>query len=252
MPQTAKRKEAIRQIVIRIKEVIRDMPDAEVMRRMTAAGEQTSTSTIRRLKADGSEDTGFNYELTLRPYAKVFLELNDEPVDVAALDTDKDKDRATLDNIITIKNLQIEALESQCAALEDTLTREREKTRLELDHLTGQIRGQRQQMLVKDEQLKDRDRYLGERRDFILRLEAEKRELKAEHAAEVKRLRRTITTLALVVALLAAIIISALVIDKANSGIGFFWLEEAAAHIFGSATTGESAVDFSALFAYEM
>jgi len=252
MPQTDKRKELTRQIVIRIKEIIADLPDAEVIRRMTAGGEQTSLSTVRRIKAEGSEDTGFNYDLTIRPFARVFLGLGDSPVDVESLASEEAKDRATLENIISNKNLELDSLKKQYAMLEDTLTREREKTRLELDHLTGQIRGQRQQMLVKDDQLKDRDRYLGERRDFIHRLEAEKKELKAEHAAEIKRLRRIITILALVTALLAAVIISALIIDKANSGIGFFWLEEAAAHIFGSATTGESAVAIAPLLGHEM
>jgi len=185
MPQTEKRKELTRQIVIRIKEIIADLPDAEVIRRMTAGGEQTSLSTVRRIKAEGSEDTGFNYDLTIRPFARVFLGLGDSPVDVESLASEEAKDRATLENIISNKNLELDSLKKQYAMLEDTLTREREKTRLELDHLTGQIRGQRQQMLVKDDQLKDRDRYLGERRDFIHRLEAEKKELKAEHAAEM-------------------------------------------------------------------
>ena len=147
MPQTEKRKELTRQIVIRIKEIIADLPDAEVIRRMTAGGEQTSLSTVRRIKAEGSEDTGFNYDLTIRPFARVFLGLGDSPVDVESLSSEEAKDRATLENIISNKNLEFDALKKQYAMLEDTLAREREKTRLELDHLTGQIRGQRQQML---------------------------------------------------------------------------------------------------------
>lgn len=108
-----KRKELTKQIVIRLKEVIQDMTDAEVMQKMAEAGEQTSIATIRRIRAAGSEDSGFNYNLTVKPFARVFLELSSKPIDVESLTTEEEKDRATLDNIIQTKDLLIASLQKE-------------------------------------------------------------------------------------------------------------------------------------------
>lgn len=125
MPNNEKRKELTKQIIIRVKEVIKDLTDAEVLEKMVAAGEPISLSTVRRFRAPGSEDTGgFNYNLTVKPFARVFLELNDKPVSVEALTTEEDKDRAALDNMIQIKNIQIESLEAQIALLKEELLRQ--------------------------------------------------------------------------------------------------------------------------------
>ena len=108
-----KRIELTKQIVIRLKEVIQDMSDAEVMQKMAEAGEQTSIATIRRIRAAGSEDSGFNYNLTVKPFARVFLELSSKPIDVESLTTEEEKDRATLDNIIQTKDLLIASLQKE-------------------------------------------------------------------------------------------------------------------------------------------
>ena len=108
-----KRKELTKQIIIRIKEVIQDMSDAEVLQKMAEAGEQTSIATVRRIRAAGSEDAGFNYNLTIKPFARVFLELSSKPIDVEALSTEEEKDRATLDNIIQTKDLLIATLQKE-------------------------------------------------------------------------------------------------------------------------------------------
>lgn len=118
----------VRQIIIRVKEVIREMPDAYVKQQMEEAGEQTSISTIRRFKAEGSEDAGFNYNLTVKPFARVFLGLTDTPADIAALKTDTEKDIAALNSIIEVKNDEIKRLE-------DELSRERDKHDRDVKHL---------------------------------------------------------------------------------------------------------------------
>lgn len=111
--QSEKRRELTKQIVIRLKEVIQDMSDAEVLQKMAEAGEQTSIATIRRIRAAGSEDSGFNYNLTVKPFARVFLELSSKPIDVESLTTEEEKDRATLDNIIQTKDLLIASLQKE-------------------------------------------------------------------------------------------------------------------------------------------
>ena len=172
---TEKRKELTKQIVIRVKEVIQDMSDAEVLQKMAEAGEQTSIATVRRIRAAGSEDAGFNYNLTVKPFARVFLELSSKPIDVEALVTEEEKDRATLDNTIQMKNLEIDGLQSELAT-----------SRRSIDFLKGQVD-------IKDKQLEDR-------KDFILRLEKEKNALRRES---------NMKTLFIIVAFILALIFSA-------------------------------------------
>lgn len=153
MQNTDKKQELIRQIVLRIREVILPLPDTEVIKRMEAAGEQTSYSTVRRLKAPDAADRSYNYNLTIKPYARVFLELGDEPIDVAELASEEEKDRGTLENIIQIKDILLESQQQQIA-----------DAQAKIDYL-------KQQVAFDESQLQAKDAQLIERRDFILRLE---------------------------------------------------------------------------------
>ncbi|MBE7018204.1 MAG: hypothetical protein E7420_08700 [Ruminococcaceae bacterium] len=173
--QSEKRKELTKQIVIRLKEVIQDMSDAEVMQKMAEAGEQTSIATIRRIRAAGSEDSGFNYNLTVKPFARVFLELSSKPIDVESLTTEEEKDRATLDNTIQMKNLEIDGLQTELAT-----------SRRSIEFL-------KEQVAIKDKQLDDR-------KDFVLRLEKEKNALRREN---------NMKTLLIFVVLILALVFSA-------------------------------------------
>ena len=62
-------------------------------------------------------------------------------------------------------------------------------------------------MQAKDEQLREHSKLLEERRDFIYRKD------------------RTITILSVLLGLCLAVIIGALLVDKANPDMGFFWLD---------------------------
>lgn len=176
--QSEKRKELTKQIVIRLKEVIQDMSDAEVMQKMAEAGEQTSIATIRRIRAEGSEDSGFNYNLTIKPFARVFLELSSKPIDVESLTTEEEKDRATLDNTIQMKNLEIDSLQTELAT-----------SRRSIEFL-------KEQVAFKEDQMKAKDKQLEDRKDFVLRLEAEKNALRRE-----SNLKSIFIVLALILAL---------------------------------------------------
>ena len=189
MPNAEKRKELTRQIIIRVKEVIEDLSDKEVMDRMEAAGEQTSLATIRRIRAVGSEDAGFNYNLTVRPFAKVFLELSDKPVEVETLSTDEEKDRAVLKNMIQLKNFQLESQEAQIAALEAQIEEMKGGEQRKVAHLQGQIEGL-------NKILDDRKEFMKDYRERIVHLEKEKDELRTRYEAELaaqKRVSRWIT-----------------------------------------------------------
>lgn len=189
MPNAEKRKELTRQIIIRVKEVIEDLSDKEVMDRMEAAGEQTSLATIRRIRAVGSEDAGFNYNLTVRPFAKVFLELSDKPVEVETLSTDEEKDRAALKNMIQLKNFQLESQEAQIAALEAQIEEMKGGEQRKVAHMQGQIEGL-------NKILDDRKEFIADYRERIVHLEKEKDELRTRYEAELaaqKRVSRWIT-----------------------------------------------------------
>lgn len=147
MSNTEQREIYVQQIIIRIKDKIKNMPDALVKQTMEEAGEQTSISTVRRIKAEGSEYSGsFNYNLTLKPYARVFLGLSDTPVDISTLSTEAEKDFATLDNLIQLKNDEIKRLEKE-------LEREIDKHDRDVKHL------------IKESERKDT--LLDERADYL-------------------------------------------------------------------------------------
>lgn len=75
-----------------------------------------------------------------------------------------------------------------------------ERLQREVDFLTSQVEFKEQQMLTKD-------KLLDERRDFLYRKD------------------RIITTLSILLAITLLVIIAALVADKLNPNIGFFWRE---------------------------
>lgn len=220
MPNAEKRKELTRQIIIRVKEVIEDLSDKEVMDRMEAAGEQTSLATIRRIRAVGSEDAGFNYNLTVRPFAKVFLELSQKPVIVEDLDSDAEKDRAALENILLLKNLEKESLKKEIALLEEKLAEAKAESEKKIGHLKTQIEKQDDLIDKLNKILDDRKAFMDERRDFIYRKD------------------RVIAILGILLAISVIIIFAALLVDKMNPDMGFFWLDGIAAQIYNGQLTG--------------
>lgn len=189
MPIQEKRKELIVQIVLRIQEVIADLTDEEVRKIMEDAGEQTSITTIRRIRtATGEQLSSFNYNLTIKPFARVFLGLSNKPVHVSPTESEQEKNRAAVDNINQLKNIENEMLRKEIETwqtLVDTLKAQLEENKAseqrKISHLQKQIDTQN---LI----LEDRKSFMDERRDLILRMEQEKKEIVAKHEAERKDL----------------------------------------------------------------
>lgn len=189
MPIQEKRKELIVQIVLRIKEVIADLSDEEVRKMMEDAGEQTSITTIRRIRtATGEQLSSFNYNLTIKPFARVFLGLSDKPVHVSPTESEQEKNRAAVDNINQLKNIENEMLRKEnetWQTLVDTLKAQLEENKAseqrKISHLQKQIDTQN---LI----LGDRKGFMDERRDLILRMEQEKKDLVAKHEAEIEKM----------------------------------------------------------------
>lgn len=207
------RQDKTRQVILRLKAVKeeRGLSLQKILDITLAAGGNVSMSTVRKIFSEGSEDMNFRYEDTVQPVAMALLETNEPTREVTGV---VESEAEALRALVQLKN---SIIREQQETLDSVRAREAEikaESQRKIEHLRAQIAEQRK---ILDE----RKEFMGERRDFIHRLEAEKASL-----------RRTVTLLAVVVALLALVIFAALIVDRANSGIGFFWLEEAAARIF--------------------
>lgn len=210
------RQDKTRQVILQLKAVKeeRGISLQRIHDITLAAGGNVSFSTVRKVFSDGSENMNFRYEDTVQPIAMALLETNEPPREVTGV---VESEAEALKALVQLKN---SIIREQQETIDNIKAREQEikdEAQRKIDHLRNQIS---EQQKILDE----RREFMGERRDFIHRLEAEK-----------AALRRTIRILSIIVALLAMVIFAALLIDKTDPGVGFFWLEETASRIFGSA-----------------
>lgn len=104
-----------------------------------ANGDFVSKSTLSRIfseKTDKSEYQTFNYETTIRPIAKVLL-------DIETIEETDDMDVKAMKSLLKYKIARIEELEAELAQAEikyhEKLDRERERNQKSIDFLTHQI-----------------------------------------------------------------------------------------------------------------
>lgn len=216
-------KEAV--IALNIKWDSEGWTNAAIKQEMDDHKEGSSLSTIQRIRGDKNGEKSYNYNLTIKPYMRVFFTDASAPISVIETGSSEELEIAALKNTIMMKETDIAVLTAKLAASEDKVADGQAK----IEYL-------KQQVTFKEAQMATKDSLLSERRDFIYRLEDEK-----------KSLRRVITVLSIIIAVLLLIIFSALIADRINPGIGFFWLEEAAAHLFGNGLTTQNAVNAIAL-----
>lgn len=111
-----------RDIILKLKEVKKEknysITDIENL--LEANGEHLSRSTISRIFADGSEDTSFRYEETIRPIANALL-------DIETIEETDNMDVQAMKSLLKYKAMRIEELEKQNAHLEAALDKERVK-----------------------------------------------------------------------------------------------------------------------------
>lgn len=236
MPQKERIEELTRQAVISLNKIWDDggWTNSAIIQELEKNGESASMSTIQRLRAPKAETKGYNYNLTIKPILRVFAEISDTPVKVSEADTPEAVHIATLNNTLLMReadiallNTKLAAAEEKNASLEKQMEEQSAAEQRKIAHLQNQLKTQ-------EAVLKDRKEFMQERRDFIFRLEAEK-----------KQLRRTITFLSVLVAVLALIIFAALIIDRANSDIGFFWVDGIMSKIFPGSGVGSVTNGFS-------
>ena len=138
----------------------------EINARIEANGDYPlSKSTLSRFFADGSSDVRFDYEDTIRPLAKIFLDIET----IEETDTD---DVKTLKSIIKVKMVRIKELEAELAKLENKhhqkLDKERAQFQKSLDFLKEQVAYKDKRMDLLLDAVKDKDEMHNKLLEHIL------------------------------------------------------------------------------------
>ena len=134
-----------KELIIELKEV-RDkkkLSFADIMKLMEKNGDYLSKSTLSRIFAEGSEESSFKYEETIRPIAKALL-------DIETIEDDDDMDVRAMKSLLKYKIERIEDLECQLEKAEaalakekvkyhEKLEKERERHKASIDFLKDQI-----------------------------------------------------------------------------------------------------------------
>lgn len=134
-----------KELILELKEV-RDkkkLSFTDIAKLMEKNGDYLAKSTLSRVFAEGSEESSFKYEETIRPIAKALL-------DIETIEDDDDMDVRAMKSLLKYKIERIEELERQLekaqAALDkekvkyhEKLEKEREQHRASIDFLKDQI-----------------------------------------------------------------------------------------------------------------
>ena len=124
-------------------------------------GDFISRSSIQRVFADGSENSSFRYEDTIRPIAKALL-------DIENIEDDDSLDTATLKTILKYKMQRIEDLEEQLEKTQAELDNEKLKRHEKIDDIRNEY--ERKIDFLKD-QITLKDKRMDLLLDALLRKE---------------------------------------------------------------------------------
>lgn len=117
-----------RDLIIKLKEVReeKNLSYNDIFNLIEENDDFVSRSTIQRVFAEGSEDTSFKYEETIRPIAKALL-------DIETIEDDDNLDIQAIKTLLKFKIQRIEDLEQQVKSLESALSKEKLKYHEKLD-----------------------------------------------------------------------------------------------------------------------
>ena len=118
----------IRDIIIQLKQVREEkgLSYNDILDLMEKNEDYLSKSTLSRIFAEGSEDSSFNYETTIRPIAKALL-------DIEEIEADDNTDIRAMKSLLKYKIQRIEELERKVESLELALAEEKLKHHEKLD-----------------------------------------------------------------------------------------------------------------------
>ena len=126
-------------------------------------GDFISRSSIQRVFADGSEDSSFRYEETIRPIAKALL-------DIENIEDNDSLDTATLKALLKYKIQRIEDLENQLEHLQAALDNEKLKRHEKIDDIRAEYE---KKIDFLKEQIELKDKRMDLLLDAVIRKERE-------------------------------------------------------------------------------
>lgn len=146
-----------RDIIVQLKKVReeKNLSYTDILQMMEENGDFVSKSTLSRVFSEGSEDTSFNYEATIRPIATALL-------DIKNIEEDDDPAMQAMKSMI-MKN------ESMIRELHQQLTEFRLKADEEKISEQEKMNAERAQWARSIEFLKDQIQKKDERIDFLLK-----------------------------------------------------------------------------------
>lgn len=135
----------IKDIIIKLKQVREEkgLSYSDIITMVEENGDYISKTTLSRVFAEGSEESMFKYDETIRPIAKVLL-------DIETIEDDDNLDVQAMKSILKYKIQRIEELEKTVEHLEaaldkekikyhEKLNKEREQSRRSIEFLKDQI-----------------------------------------------------------------------------------------------------------------
>lgn len=141
-----------REIILKLKEVREEkgLSYGDILEIMEKQGDFLSKSTLSRLFAEGSENSSFKYEETIRPVAKALL-------DIETIEDTDDMDVQAMKSLLKYKIQLIEDLEKKNEALTNELTKEKlkyhEKLDKERENFQKSLNFCREQINLKDKRI---------------------------------------------------------------------------------------------------
>ena len=141
-----------REIILKLKEVRieKGLSYGDILDIMEKQGDFVSKSTLSRLFAEGSEDSSFKYEETIRPIAKALL-------DIETIEETDDMDVQAMKSLLKYKMQLIEDLEKKVEDLTNNLAKDKlkyhEKLDKERDNFQKRIDFCREQINLKDKRI---------------------------------------------------------------------------------------------------
>lgn len=141
-----------RDLIIQLKEVREEkgLSYNDILSLMEKNGDYLSKSTISRVFSDGSEDLSFRYEETIRPLAKVLL-------DIENIEDDDTLDTRAMKSLLKYKIERIEELEKQVEKLENDIVKMKlsnhEKMEAEREVYNRRVEFLKNQIELKDKRM---------------------------------------------------------------------------------------------------
>lgn len=125
----------IKDIIIKLKQVREEkgLSYSDIITMVEENGDYISKTTLSRVFAEGSEESMFKYDETIRPIAKVLL-------DIETIEDDDNLDVQAMKSLLKYKIQRIEELEKTVEHLEAALNKEKIKYHEKLDKEREQSR----------------------------------------------------------------------------------------------------------------